>query len=422
MRWKGLIFLVIFLSAIILISIFFIDKWVEAGLEKAGELAVGAKVEIDNLNFSLIKLTIEWDRLQVTDPKNTMQNIIETGTVSFKMNSPALFRKKYIIEEMTLAGIKTATPRMNDGALPKKDEPISEKDAKPDMIDKTKIKLEKEIKNLPIMNFDMDNIKKNLNVDKLIETADIKIIGKLDSVKNDITTTTDKWQTFYKTFKPENDLKKIKTDFENIEPKNIKDIPTLIKTVDKIKSARDRLQKINDDVNVKHEEIRNDYNRLSIYTTQVDNWFSEDYQNLLRKAKLPDLNVKNIGKILFGATVVKKFNKYLDYLKFVRKYMPKKSETSKKDTSKRMAGQVIHFPTFNNWPSFLIKNINLSGQTGPTKEEPGLNISGDITGITSQPWIYNKPAIVELKAHQQNDPSGSLTAVLDHITDISNCI
>jgi hypothetical protein len=57
MRWKGFIFLVVLIAAILVVSILFIDKWIERGLEKSAELAVGAKVEIDQFHSSLFKLT-----------------------------------------------------------------------------------------------------------------------------------------------------------------------------------------------------------------------------------------------------------------------------------------------------------------------------------------------------------------------------
>ena len=86
MRWKGIIIVLIFGIGTLFISILFLDRWIESGLEKTGEAITGARVEIDNLNFRLSDLSLQWDRLQVTDPKNTMQNWIETGPVAFDMH------------------------------------------------------------------------------------------------------------------------------------------------------------------------------------------------------------------------------------------------------------------------------------------------------------------------------------------------
>ena len=419
MRWKGFIFLVVVIAIFVILSIFFIDGWIESGLEAAGEAVVGAKVEIDNLNFSLLSLSIEWDRMQVTDPDQTMTNVIETGRTAFKMNAPALFRKRYVIEEMTLANVRSGTPREYDGALPKKEEP-PEKSGEPDAIDKMKANLKHEIDALPVMNFDLDNIKQKLNLDSLIVMADLRIVTRLDSTKDDITGMAKSWDAFYKGFKPDDDLIKIKADFADLNPKEINTLPELVTTLDKLKSAKKTLDALHDTVKVKQAAIHQDFDRVSAYTRQADDWFKEDYQNILKKAKLPDLSVKNIGKILFGKTIVNRINQYLGYLQTIRTYMPKKSDKPEKAKPQRMTGQTIWFADWFGWPKFLIKKVNFSGQTGATDEEPGLVMSGDITGITTQPWIYGKPTVIDLKGLQQDKLSGMLAGVLDHTTEISN--
>ena len=150
MRWKGLIFLAVVIALGVVLSLFYLDKWVESGLEKAGSALVGAKVEIDNLDLDVAGLSIEWQRLQVTDPNRTMQNVIETGRTAFKMELAALLRKKTVIREMTLADVRTGTPRETDGAIPNKPEKEKKKSDKPDLFDKTKSKLTAEIQNLPV--------------------------------------------------------------------------------------------------------------------------------------------------------------------------------------------------------------------------------------------------------------------------------
>jgi len=385
MRWKGFIFLAVLVAIFAVISIFFMDKWIESGLESMGEAIVGAKVEIDNLRFSLIDLSIEWQRLQVTDPDH----------------------------------IRSGTPREYDGALPKKEEP-PEKGDEPDVFDKIKDNLKQEIERLPVMNFDLDNIKRKLNLDSLIVMADLKIVSRVDSAKTDISVTTEKWETFYKGFHPDDDLKKIKSDFSTVDPKQIKTLPELLSTLDKVKSARNTLISLHDTVTLKHNEIHADFDRISAYAKDVDDWFKEDYQNVLKRAKLPDLSVRNIGKILFGKTIVNRVNLYLGYLQTIRKYMPKKSDKPQKETPPRMAGQIVYFPDRHGWPKFLIKKVHLSGQTGASEEQPGVVMSGDAAGITSQPWIYGRPTTIDLKGIQADKLSGIFAAVLDHTTETSS--
>jgi uncharacterized protein (TIGR03545 family) len=120
MRWKGFIALALIVAAWILVTALFLDRWIESGLEAAGEAAVGAKVEIDGLDFRFSDLSIQWRRLQAADARQPMRNLLETGPAAFKMSPAALFRKRIVIDEMALEEVRSGTPRTTSGALLKK--------------------------------------------------------------------------------------------------------------------------------------------------------------------------------------------------------------------------------------------------------------------------------------------------------------
>ena len=74
MRWKGIIFLGVLIALFVVIGILFSDTWLENKIENAGTSLNRARVDIDNLEFSITELFIRWNRLQITDPRNTMMN------------------------------------------------------------------------------------------------------------------------------------------------------------------------------------------------------------------------------------------------------------------------------------------------------------------------------------------------------------
>ena len=83
MRWKGIIFLVVLAVLVFVLNLVFTDRWLEKRLESAGSAVVGAKVELERLDFSLLGLQMRWDSLQVANPKNTMKNILTSGKTDF---------------------------------------------------------------------------------------------------------------------------------------------------------------------------------------------------------------------------------------------------------------------------------------------------------------------------------------------------
>ncbi len=118
MRKKFILFVLIPLIIVAVVVYFFIDRWVEAGLEYAGENAVGAKVEIDHLSVTLSPVGLKFARLQVADPDDPWKNLFETGKVQFAMNFGQLLRGKYIIETAEVNDLIVGTKRTTDGSLP----------------------------------------------------------------------------------------------------------------------------------------------------------------------------------------------------------------------------------------------------------------------------------------------------------------
>ena len=160
MRWKGLIFVVVLIACVFILGIIFSDSWIESKLEDTGTSFNGARVDIDNLQFSLTQLFIKWDRLQITDPDHTMKNRIETGKCEFDLEFLPLLSKKVIIESFTITDIRTDTDRTEDGAISD-----DEKFTTPSVFQETADYLKKEVSN--VVSPQLSSLKKNANVDSV---------------------------------------------------------------------------------------------------------------------------------------------------------------------------------------------------------------------------------------------------------------
>jgi len=415
MRWKGFIVLAVLVGTFAALSIFLMDRWIESGLEKAGSAITGAKVEIDGLHFSVFTLTLKWDRIQVTDPNNTMTNLVETGRVAFRMHMPALLRRRTVIREMTLADVRSGTPRKYDGAIPRKPKPP--KPDEPGALDKAREKLMREVRNLPVMHFDARALKEKLNLDTLIVMAELSMPRKLDSAQTDILATSGDWENFFQAFRPDDDLKEIRDTFTQIDPAAIGSVPELLDVLDRAQSARKKLGEIQDTIRTRQKAIRSDFVRVHGYARSVDDWFRDDYHAVLAKARLPDLGIRQIGLLVFGRPVAARVDQILGYVQTVRRHMPRKSDKPKKEKKPRLKGQTIHFTDRHGWPAFLIEQIHLSGQSGPTAGDRGLMLSGEAGGITSQPWVYGRPTLIALKGEKADGRSMRFDASLDHVKE-----
>ena len=126
-RWWGLGAFVVVAAILGCVWIFFIDGWVKNLIEDAGTNALGAKVELDAADLTLFPAGLTLTRIQVTDPKQPMINAVEMATVSMGLDGLNLLRRKIIVEEMTLEGVRLGTPRITSGAI--KDVPAEEEES-----------------------------------------------------------------------------------------------------------------------------------------------------------------------------------------------------------------------------------------------------------------------------------------------------
>ena len=99
-----------------------VDSLVERGIETIGTKLVGATVELGAADVSFFPLGIELKRLEVTNPDEPMRNAVEAARIAFGMEALQLLRRKVIIDEMTVDGVRFNTERKTSGAIVKQAE------------------------------------------------------------------------------------------------------------------------------------------------------------------------------------------------------------------------------------------------------------------------------------------------------------
>ena len=90
-----------------------IARWV---VERTGTSLIGAKVEADRADLSLVPLGLTLTRIQVSNPDEPMRNAVEVSRVTMRLDGGSLLRRKVIVEEMILDGVRLNTPRQTSGA------------------------------------------------------------------------------------------------------------------------------------------------------------------------------------------------------------------------------------------------------------------------------------------------------------------
>ncbi|MFN3135470.1 MAG: TIGR03545 family protein [Candidatus Kryptonium sp.] len=411
-RKSGVILIAILVAIFILLNTFLTDRWLESQLEKAGSNIVGAKVEIDNLDLSLLKMTLKWQRIQITHPEHTMKNMIETGPVEFKLSPSALLKKKFVIENMQVLNIRTFTDRKTDGRLPFRKK---EEKKEPGFLEKQFESLLAELKSAPVVEL-FSNLK-SIKPKDIIEEIQFGTPAKVDSIVKFFGGEIEKYKSDYALLQSDIDkLKEIERNLRNINPSAIKTVGDLKSTYDMVNGSIKQINEIKSRYEAKINEIRQLPDKVNKAKLEIQEQIKDDIQKVKDYAKLPDLQTLSLVKYLIGPRLFSYYLTYERYSDVAEKYI-KKMEAIKPEKEKRpprLKGQDIHFVKERALPSFWLKRCALSGETNA-----GFKIKGEITNISSQPKIVGRPTILAIEGIRPDEACLEIRATFDFASEPS---
>ena len=420
MRKKGIIYLAVIALIVAVISYFARDRFLERGVEKGLEAIVGAKVEVDNFHFSLIKMECSWSRIQIANPNDPWRNIIETGRASFDLETRPLFWRRIIINEMALENVRNGTQRKTDGSLPKKPEPPS-KSTEPGLIDRAKAALQKQLGDVPI--FDLSGLGKKLKIDSLINVDNLASMQAYKALRITADSTFDYW-------KSQLDVKSYTTRVNDLETKvkslnldkinEIKDVVAVVNLVKKVDDIRKDANSLKTDVQGKHEALTQTFNGLQSDLKMAQNSLQLDIKKAQQLAKLKDLDVKDVSMLLFGSAVVQRYDQTLDYVAMGRKYLAKAKQmtaTQKVEKPPRFKGQDIYFPFHYRYPKFLLRTAKLSAATAAGDTSRAYFLDGTLNGLTNQPSVFGRPTRFKIDLMKVSGNKYNLSGSLNHVTE-----
>jgi uncharacterized protein (TIGR03545 family) len=416
---KKFIYYALIPAVILLVVVYlFIDSWVESGLETAGEAVTGAKVEIDNLSVTISPLGLRWVRLQVADPKEPMKNIFETGKAQFALNFGQLLRGKYIIETMEVNDLILGTQRTTSGELPKK--PVvkkeEEKPSGPGMFSSLVDQASSAagVEKVQTPNFDLASIKKNLNIDSLLNPKNLKSYQMIDSLKQQVQAASVQWKnSLAEIEQSKQKLATIETNVKSINVNELKTIEQITTTLNTVKNTVNTVNEVKQTFTTQQKALTERVNQFATAAKSIDDVTKQDYDRIVSYARLPDVSMKGLAQLVLGKDIMAQANKYLYWIDFARKNIPSGGKTQKEQEPARMKGQNIHFPEERGYPKFWIKKMLLSGGTDKKQNPDHFYAKGEILNITDNQRITGQPMTADLALSKGPSTSLKLSAMFD---------
>ncbi len=418
MRKKFVYFALIPAIILSVVVYLFIDRWIESGIEAAGEAAVGAKVEIDHLRLTVNPIAIEFGRLQVANPNDVWKNVFETGKVRFSLNFGQLLRGKYIVETMEMNDVVIGTKRATSGYIPKPPEPPKDPN-NPGMADQMKTLVASKMNDAPI--FDLNILRKQFKVDSLLNYQNLKSVQHFDTLKAQVLEASKQWdQTMADVEKSKQQLADAEATVRSININNIQKIDDALALIDKVDKTYKTVKDLNATFVTRRTAITDNVNTVYASAKIAPSMLKSDYDGVMSLAKIPDLSTSGLTRLLLGKKIFAEADKYMSWVDQVRAAIPKYFPKPDMEFPKRFKGQDIQFPADRAYPKFWIKNIALSGGEDKKQDPDYIYGKGQVKNITNNQTITGVPLTIALKGTKGGTHAITFDAMFDRTKAVSH--
>jgi len=362
-----------------------VDLLVESMIEKYGSERVGAKVELSGADLSLFPAGIELTGLQVTNPHEPMENALDVRRVSGNLELAPLFRKKIIIPELAMEGVKLGTKRTASGALPGRPAPEKTKPAG--------ICSESKRPSLTIP--DAQNI---------LEKEDLESLAIIRSLQDRIDSARQSWQQRLAELPDAEELEAYQKQLEGLSDQKDRSLGSLLSSgsqaVSVAKELRGDLERI--------EKAKNDFqSELSQLRQQVDSARQaqmRDVSRLKEKYGLSAEGLENLSALLFGETLCTWSSRAIDWYKRLKPILEGRGQGGKAPEA-----QPEQPAEPGQTPDFLVREAKVSLDLSAG------DFSGRIENITTNQPQFGKPMTFDFSGSQLSRlGSISLTGAFDH--------
>jgi len=399
LRWQGLLVFLAFVSLLFGFWILAADDLARTWIEKAATQANGAEVNIDGADLMLFPLGFALKRIQVTDPDNPKINTIDISALSFTLDTQYLLQRKFIIDNMSIDGIKTSTKRGFPGFIVK--EVKKKKEKKKEKAQRSYLE------GISLPSFTKKDIMQILDKEKV---ASIELAKSLQDLTKERKLF---WEKRLDELPDREKLEEYNNRIHRLQDKQNQDLTSILSIGKEIKS----LQKdIKSDIKLlknTRKEFSKDYTLLNEKIQQAQKAPLDDIRRLTKKYGPSPAGIGNVSSMLFGPDVGLWVERSLHWYNRIQPLLEKardKKKATEVTKPVRAKGLDIHFKDYSPQPGFLIRraNASITLETG--------NFKGELNNITNDQTLLGIPLTYAFKGTKiEGIKSAEIHGSFDHI-------
>jgi uncharacterized protein (TIGR03545 family) len=395
-RWQGL---TVFAAILILLLAFWfllVDALVKWQIEKNGTQMVGARVELAGANLSLFPAGLTLTRLQVTNPDEPMKNAVEIARISCKIDGLNLLRRKIIIEEMSMEGVRLGTARTHSGALSRAPER------------KPSPKRELKIPSFGIPSFELPS------VEKILQKEELKSLKLLESFRANASGEKENWQKRLAELPDQKKIEEYKSRVEKLTSVSQRGVGGIVGGASEVMDLQKEIQKDIDRIQKAQKEFSTQLTSIQDQFSKLQKAPLEDIEQLKKKYSLTSFNVGNWTRLLLEGKVQGWVEKGLSWREKLNPLLERaKERRGKAEVIKPVRGKGVdvRFAEYHPLPDLLIRLLKASAQLDIGE------MAARVEDITPDQDVLGRPLRFVLSGEKLKFASlVKMEGVLDHIS------
>ncbi len=379
-RWSYVMPRLLLLAAIVVLLWVGLNPLVRWAIISAGQSAVLAKVEIGRVETSLLRTELQLTDVRVANPRKPMQNLVEAGEITLALDADALLRRKYVVREGRVRGLRLGIDRETSGAL--------DTDW-----------------NVKFPHFSLAKRSEQW-LDQLAEILEQELLEQAEQLESVqlVKELIERWPQEYEQLGAQADSLKKRIDHLRRLSETGGGNP--LRVLETCQQAAAEIEKIQAEM----AELRGEIDRLGrqvlVDRDAVVQAKQHDVEKIRETLRTENLNGEAFSEYLLGPELSETVLTLAEWADWGRQYLPGKADSPEPVRSR---GVDVLLPGVRQYPDFLIQSLALDGegQLGGRR----FQFVGTATGITSQPELYGRPLVVRARVHA--DTALAVEAVID---------
>lgn len=369
MRWTYIIPRLIMIGLLWGFLAYGVDPLLRYSTVQSFQSVTGARVDVAKLHTTYFPPSLTIQRMALADADRPGKNMVEFNELHVKLESHSLSRRRFVIEDGHIDGLRFDTQRYDDGQLEFSSDP---QETEPSWV-----------------------------TEKLTELGDEWLFGLEEQLKSQLdpnnletyrvgTGVYEKWDVRFE---------ELVAQSQELEPR----ARALRQNFDHAKKG-DTFQQIEQYLTVAHDAellVRD----AQIFRTELTGIVPEvraDFQ-LLNDARMRDQSKvkqtltllkpdpRRISQALLGQTMYLRLQEILTWVETIRDYQ---HELHEQIQPPRHVGRVFDFGAANPAPDFLLKNLRMTGIISVSRE--CVPFKALLTDVTEDPMLLGRPCVMSL--------------------------